>query len=111
MHHKSENLLLLFKVAQIDQEAVRVTATQVVFDLLQAYGIETFAAVKEEKEEKGENDDNSKDAADNDEPIAEATEEDEEKDSNQEDNSDDDTENAGKSILNILMILLDSEVT
>ena len=55
---------------------VRVTAAQVVFHLLQAYG----------------------------------TDENEEKDSNQEDNSDDDTGNAGKSILNVLMILLDSEV-
>lgn len=105
------------QVAQLDQELVRVTALQVVFDLLQTFGLEAFK-VNASVPELGSNDaSTSSSEKDTSEKEDEEEENGEEGDDNEKRSDGDDAEenqapdtDTAASVLTILTGILESEV-
>ena len=104
------------QVAQLDQELVRVTALQVVFDLLLTFGLEAFkvnASVPELEHVEPSTNSSEQEKSDNEDDENEEGEDDDEK----RDDDDDDVEESqaadtdtAASVLTILTGILESEV-
>lgn len=114
-------VLFLFhhQVAQLDQELVRVTALQVVFDLLLTFGLEAFkvnASVPELEHDKPSTNGVEQEQSDNEDDESDKGDDDDEK--RDDDGDDDDVEESqapdtdtAASVLTILTGILESEVT
>nr|XP_006813156.1 PREDICTED: condensin complex subunit 3-like [Saccoglossus kowalevskii] len=98
-------LLLLMQVSQVDQETIRVTAIQSIFDLLLLFGFNSFNTCDEDKsnESKDSNDDEEErdGNANNDDGDASQSDKDTSKDKEE--------SNVAHSVLNIMTTLLDCE--
>lgn len=103
------------QVAQLDQELVRVTALQVVFDLLLTFGLEAFkvnTSVPELEHVEPSTNGSEQEKSDNEDDGNEEGEDDDEKrddDDDVEENQVPDTDTAA-SVLTILTGILESEV-
>lgn len=103
------------QVAQLDQELVRVTALQVVFDLLLTFGLEAFkvnASVPELEHVEPSTNSSEQEKSDNEDEENEEGEDDDEKSDDNDDVEESqapDTDTAA-SVLTILTGLLESEV-
>jgi len=107
------HLVLFLQVAQLDQELVRVTALQVVFDLLLTFGLEAFkvnASVPELEHNEPSTNDSEQEKLDNEDDENEEGEEDDEKRDydHVEESQAPDTDTAA-SVLTILTGILESE--
>lgn len=107
--------LLPHQVAQLDQELVRVTALQVVFDLLLTFGLEAFkvnASVPELEHDEPSTNGLEQEQSDNEDDESDKGDDDNEKrdDDDVEESQAPDTDTAA-SVLTILTGILESEVT
>lgn len=107
--------LLPHQVAQLDQELVRVTALQVVFDLLLTFGLEAFkvnASVPELEHDEPITNGLEQEQSDNEDDESDKGDDDNEKrdDDDVEESQAPDTDTAA-SVLTILTGILESEVT
>ena len=107
--------LLHHQVAQLDQELVRVTALQVVFDLLLTFGLEAFkvnASVPELEHDEPITNGLEQEQSDNEDDESDKGDDDNEKrdDDDVEESQAPDTDTAA-SVLTILTGILESEVT
>lgn len=108
------SFLFHHQVAQLDQELVRVTALQVVFDLLLTFGLEAFkvnASVPELKHDEPSTNGSEQEKSENEDDENEAGEDDDEKrdEDDAEESQAPDTDTAA-SVLTILTGILESEV-
>ena len=108
------SFLFYHQVAQLDQELVRVTALQVVFDLLLTFGLEAFkvnASVPELEHDEPSTNDSVQEKSDNEDDENEEGEGGDEKrdDDDVEESQAPDTDTAA-SVLTILTGILESEV-
>ena len=103
-------LLFYLQVAQLDQEVVRVTALQVVFDLLLTFGLEAFkvnASVPELEHDEPSTTGEKQDESGNEDDDDNEKEKDDDKDVEESQAPDTDT---AASVLTILTGILESEV-